>query len=79
MEFINNSNLQFNDISSEEFRTYHFPKGEKLFIKNPLFLHVSLSGGHRIFDKLGNSYYIKPDEGWYIKWKAKKGEPNFVK
>lgn len=78
-EFINESGLEFKDISSESFREYHFPNGERLFIDAPLFLHASASGGHRLFDAYGVSYYIQPSQGWYIRWQAGEGKPHFVK
>jgi|GEM_PF-2525552 len=78
-EFINESGLDFKNISSERYRQYVFPNGENLIINQPLYLNVSPSGGHRLFDNFGNSYYVQPQEGWYIKWQAKFGLPNFVK
>jgi hypothetical protein len=77
--FINETDLVFSDISSEVDRQYTFPNGNKLLIKNPLKLHVSKSGGHRIWDVAGKCYYVQPREGWYIEWQVKEGEPNFVK
>ena len=79
VEFINESGLDFKDISSEEYREYNFVNGKMLYIDKPLFLHVSASGGHRLFDAAGFSYYIQPTQGWYIKWKANPGSPHFVK
>ena len=79
MEFINDSNLEFKDISNEKFREYNFPNGESLKIKKPLYLNVSSTGGHRVFSSDGLSWYIQPKEGWYIKWKAFDGKQNFVK
>lgn len=74
----NASGLDFTDISSELERTYIYPKLEQVFVCNPVALHVSDSGGHRIHTEDGTSYYIKP--GWLaIKWKVKPGQPNFVK
>ena len=78
-EFINESGLEFTDISSEKFRRYTFSDGRIVHIDNPLFLHVSKSGGHRVFSEEGVSYYIQPSEGWFINWVARKGKPNFVK
>jgi hypothetical protein len=39
MKFINKSNLEFTDISSEKFRTYVWNNGATVTIKNPLFLN----------------------------------------
>lgn len=75
--FKNESGLTFADISSESFRTYDY--GNKtVTIKNPIYLNVSKSGGHRLFDAEGFSHYVP--NGWvHIFWKAKDGQPNFVK
>jgi len=77
--FINESNLNFNDISSENEREYNFPNGNKLLIMNPLYLNVSKSGGHRLYCEKGYCYYVQPKEGWWIKWKVREGKPSFVK
>lgn len=78
MEFINESGLDFTDISSEEFREYLFESGVSVHIEEPLFLNVSDSGGHRVFDADGVSHYMPT--GWiHLSWKAKEGKPHFVK
>ena len=78
MTFINESNLKFEDISSEAIRTYEWPSGVKVIIDEPLYLNVSKSGGHRIFDAYGISHYIP--SGWnHLYWVAKDGQPHFVK
>lgn len=78
MNFINESGLEFKDISSEEYRVYEWGNFASIRIENPLRLHVSESGGHRIFDAKGVSHYIP--SGWiHIQWKAKEGQANFVK
>lgn len=75
--FKNDSDLKFVDISSEAVRTYEWPDGFKIVIENPEYLHVSKSGGHRIWDKSETSHYIQP--GWrHLFWKVKEGQPNFV-
>jgi hypothetical protein len=74
---INNSELEFNDISSEVQRTYEYPNGYKVIIDQPTHLNVSKSGGHRILDAYGKSHYIVP--GFvHITWNVKEGQPNFV-
>lgn len=78
VSFRNQSNLVFTDISSEAYRSYEFSNGKVIRIDEPLKLNVSPSGGHRLFDASGTSHYIP--KGWvWLKWKAKKGFPNFVK
>lgn len=75
--FVNESNNTFSDISSEEFRSYVFPGGEVVTISKPVQLSIS-PGGHRLFDESGISHYVP--KGWvHLKWKAKDGQPNFVK
>jgi len=57
--------LEWKDIGSEAFRTYYFIKDSELAfitIDTPLKLHVSASGGHRIIDVDGGSWYIP--SGW---------------
>lgn len=69
--------LGFSDISSEKARTYYFPGNEHVTIYDPQFLNVSRSG-HRILDRDGNSHYIP--KGWiHLVWKAKQGQPHFVR
>jgi len=73
--FINKSGLEFKDISSEVSRSYHF-SAQIVTIADPLWLHVSDSGGHRIFDASGISHYIP--SGWvHLEWTVKPGSPNF--
>lgn len=78
MEFNNKSGLEFTDISSEEFRQYEFLGGDRVRIDAPLYLNVSKTGGHRVFDSKGVSHYI-PLTWIHLFWKAKEGQPNFVK
>lgn len=74
----NTSGLSFTDISSESFRLYKFHNGSEVRINEPVALNVSKAGGHRILDSEGCSHYITP--GWFhLVWKAKDGQPNFVK
>ena len=58
-EFNNATDLEFVDISSEQWREYQFLGGETIRIDAPLKLNVSESGGHRIFDAEGVSHYIR--------------------
>lgn len=76
-EFKHDTDFSWNDISSEQFRVYEFAE-KQVRIDNPLQLNVSRSGGHRVFDASGVSHYIPG--GWiHLFWKAKQGQPNFVK
>lgn len=77
MEFRNESGKEFTDISSEAWRSYRTPAGE-LFITEPLQLSVS-DNGHRVFDASGHSHYIDTRQGFILIWKAKDGQPHFVK
>lgn len=77
-DFINESGLTFVDISSEEWREYRYPDGGSVRIDAPTKLHVSKAGGHRIFDNQGVSHYV--NSGWrHLSWKAREGQPHFVK
>ena len=63
MEFANirvADGLDFQDISEERQRTYHFPNGTPFTVQDPIALHVSDSGGHRLILKDGSSVYIRP-------------------
>ena len=75
--FRNASGLEFKDISSEYWRRYTFGDGFVVTIKEPLRLHVSKSGGHRLFDASGICHYIP--SGWKeLCWSVRNGEPHFV-
>ncbi len=77
LELINKSEYDFIDISSEEYREYHFIGTDVLRLEEPQWLAISKSG-HRVLCKDGRSYFIA--NGWrYIEWKAKPGEPHFVR
>jgi len=67
----------FVDISSEEWRRYDFASGVPVVIDHPTHLSVS-KNGHRILDAQGISHYI-PLSWIHLSWKAKPGQPNFVK
>ena len=74
--FLNESDKEFIDISSETYRIYTFPNNEKITIQFPLKLSVSPSG-HRIWD--GKFSYFIPT-GWIcLAWEVKDGSPHFVK
>lgn len=76
--FHNMSEHDFTDIDSEEYRTYEWPDGKSVTIKEPLKLSVSKSGGHRLYDAEGVSHYIPA--GWiHLSWRARNGQPNFVR
>jgi hypothetical protein len=77
-QFVNDSDLEFSDISSELWREYQFAGGDTVRIDAPLKLNVSDSGGHRIFDAAGHSHYIP--KGWlHLVWESRDGAPNFVR
>lgn len=77
MEFINESGLEFTDISSEAKRVYVFPGGDEVIIHNQSKLHVS-ENGHRIFDKFGDCHYI-PNRFIHLYWTPLTGKPHFIK
>ncbi len=73
----NETELKFTDISSEHWRRYTFVSGELVVIENPLWLHVSKSGGHRILDEFGYCHYIP--YGWvHLEWRVQDDAPHFV-
>ena len=75
----NATDLEFEDISSEQFREYLFPGGEIVRIENPLKIYVDEeSKSHRVFDASGESHYI-PNKWIHLRWKSKEGKPHFVK
>ena len=69
--------MKFDDISSEQRRTYTFPGGDKVTIEAPLKLNVSASGGHRVIDAEGNSHYI-PFKWIHLEFQTKPGADPFV-
>lgn len=68
--------MKFEDISNEKHRAYTFGKDGSFYtilIENPVKIHVSDSGGHRVLDKQGVSHYIPT--GWlHLEWKVTDGE-----
>ena len=71
------ASMNFHDISSEKYRTYVFENGSKVTIKDPLFLNVSKSGGHRVYDARGISHYI-PYKWVHLYWESRQGEEHFT-
>lgn len=74
-EYISDT-LEFKSLEDEEYRVYIFSKNESVRIENPVALHVSGSGGHRVFDKSGVSHYI-PNKWIHLYWEVKHGEKPF--
>jgi hypothetical protein len=75
-DFRNDSGLTFKDLSDELYRVYEF-SDMTIRIEGPLYLNVSASGGHRIFDSEGNSNYIP--SGWRrLYWVVKEGKTHFA-
>jgi hypothetical protein len=77
MELRNNTDLEFTDISSEEWRKYVTPFGT-YDVQSPTHLNVS-ENGHRILDAEGVSHFIDTSKGFFISWKAIGNNPHFVK
>ena len=79
-DFINSTDLEFIDISSEQYRKYNFVKDGvvvSVLIQNPLWLNAG-ANGHRVTDLNGENHYIPM--GWFqLTWKAHPGQPNYVK
>jgi hypothetical protein len=53
--------MNFKSVKKQN-RTYHFPKGEKVCIKNIVSINVSKSGTHRINTKNGKKHIVP--SGW---------------
>ena len=75
--------LEWKDISDEKFRVYFFPinseETARVVISNPSKLNYNpISGGHRVIDKNGGSWYIP--SGWIaLYWEGfEKGEPQYA-
>lgn len=77
MDFRNNTELEFKDISSEIWREYVFADGSVVHIDKPTHLHAG-DNGHRVFDADGVSHYI-PNKWIHLKWKTPDEAPSFVK
>jgi DNA primase len=76
-EFHHTTDLDFKDISGEEYREYMYNNGGVLRIVNPWKLAISKSGNHRIATLDGYSYIIAPN--WIaIRFRKKVGEPSFA-
>lgn len=77
LDFINQSQREFVDISSESERQYLYPEGFTLQIDHPQYLSVSASGNHYVVDIKGRVYVVAP--GWRIlSWQTKEGRPHIV-
>lgn len=46
------------DISTEEYRIYHFDNGTSFRIDNPRDLYISSSGSHRVVTKEDMTYWV---------------------
>ena len=80
MALRNSTSMCFVDISNEKVRHYVTPTFE-LVIKNPLYLHISLTRGHYILAEDGWCYYVRPSDGersYYLRWKPKANQPHFI-
>lgn len=70
------TDFNWKDLNSEAFREYRFPGGDTVKILEPVKLHVSASGGHRVLDGSGRSHYIPA--GWiHLSWVARSGHEPF--
>lgn len=66
-----NKDLGWKDISDEQWREYHFPYKDDLYIiriEEPLAVAIS-DNGHRLYNRAGISYYI-PKVYIAILWKG---------
>lgn len=69
-QLLTESGLHFKGIMDEKYREYIYAdSSDRYHIDNPIALHVSASGGHRVLDGRGLSHYIAP--GWRaIQWRS---------
>lgn len=78
-DFRNGSDNEFLSLESEEWRTYVWVKEGfpiEVTINDPVCLHVSAAGGHRILDGSGVSHYVP--KGWVeVKWEVREGMNHF--
>ena len=64
------------DISSEEYRIYHYEDGTLFVIPKPKALYILATGSHRIVTEGDITY--RPERGWVgISWKSRDGEAPF--
>lgn len=76
-EFSHTTDLQFRDLTTEEYREYMYNNGGVLRILQPWKLAISRSGNHRVATLDDFSYIIVP--GWIaIRVKKKVGTPAFT-
>ena len=79
IELNNRGSHTFFEVTTEEYRVYDWLDGTRLQISDPCYVSVNpTNGGHRVLDADGVSHYIPA--GWkHLYWKAKPGQPHFVK
>jgi hypothetical protein len=76
-EFINGTDLDFEDITSELYRTYVFAGDNSITIEYPTHMAEDDNGDHLIYDDSGRSFRIPV--GWLaLVWESKAGAPSFV-
>lgn len=78
MKLINNTEIEFTDISSEQWREVLYSNGNIDRIDSPLYLGNSETT-LRILDAEGVSWIIFKDKIDRIKFQVKEGQPHFVK
>jgi len=80
VELGNETQFDFMDISSEQYREYVNDRGEVWYrVEHPQWLAVSDSGGHRILDEAGVCHYVQPEKCFAIRWKVYADMPHFVR
>ena len=75
-KFVNMSDIEFRDISTEMWREYVYQKGFRVRIDHPIKLGIAKSGSHRVWDG-ETSFWLRPGFMLII-WKAKEGLPHFI-
>lgn len=78
-DFINETDIEFTNISNKMILEYHFTNGSHITIRKPIFLAILPNGVNLIYDYSQNCYKIRPKVGWWKKWQVKEGTPHFTK
>lgn len=73
--------VEWQDLSDEKFRIYHFPGGNSYRVGRPKKLYAKASGSHRVIaesvDGKKVSHYIP--SGWIaISWEVRDGQDPFT-
>lgn len=77
--FINESGVEFDDITCKTFLRYNFPNGQSIEIQDPVYMATLPTGENLVYDAEEISYKIRPSKSWWKTWGTRTGCANFVK